>query len=282
MNLSLLYRGPLSSCNYSCDYCPFAKTKNTREELADDKAKLDRIVSWITRQEAHRFGILFTPWGEAMIRKYYQRAITTLSHLPNVRRVAIQTNLSSPLEWLSDCNAQTVALWTTFHPTQISRSAFVEKCLQLRSMGIRFSVGTVGFHEALDEIEALRRALPPDVYVWVNANKKLPDYYSAQDVQRLLAVDPLFRWNLHEHPSAGESCRAGESVFSVDGDGKMFRCHFIKQQIGTIYDDDWTAALQSRACTNTSCGCHIGYVHMDKLEQDAVYGEGLLERIPKR
>ena len=27
MNLSILYRGPLSSCNYACGYCPFAKRR---------------------------------------------------------------------------------------------------------------------------------------------------------------------------------------------------------------------------------------------------------------
>ena len=31
MNLSILYRGPLSSCNYGCEYCPFAKHRETRD-----------------------------------------------------------------------------------------------------------------------------------------------------------------------------------------------------------------------------------------------------------
>ncbi|MEN8446791.1 MAG: radical SAM protein, partial [Cyanobacteria bacterium J06555_13] len=29
MNLSILYRGPLLSCNYGCEYCPFAKRQQT-------------------------------------------------------------------------------------------------------------------------------------------------------------------------------------------------------------------------------------------------------------
>jgi DNA-binding CsgD family transcriptional regulator len=32
MKLDILYRGPLASCNYGCEYCPFAKRKDTREE----------------------------------------------------------------------------------------------------------------------------------------------------------------------------------------------------------------------------------------------------------
>ena len=34
MRLSILYRGPLSSCNYDCAYCPFAKRRETPAQLA--------------------------------------------------------------------------------------------------------------------------------------------------------------------------------------------------------------------------------------------------------
>src|SRR5437762_11699225 len=37
-----------SSCNYACEYCPFAKTANTREELRDDERRLKRFVTWVT------------------------------------------------------------------------------------------------------------------------------------------------------------------------------------------------------------------------------------------
>lgn len=281
MNLSVLYRGPLSSCNYGCTYCPFAKTKNTRAELEDDKTKLFRFVNRIGENTQHQFGILFTPWGEALIRSYYQRAITELSHLPNVRRVAIQTNLTCKTDWLKNVNPDRVALWTTYHPTQISRKAFVKKCEELLGLGIRFSVGTVGFKEAIPEIQQLRKELPEPVYVWVNATKKQNDYYNESDAAQLLAVDPLFSWNMKSHASAGEECRAGETVFSVDGNGDMFRCHFIKTRIGNFYNETWETALQPRACTNTTCGCHIGYIHMPKLDLYSVYGEGILERIPQ-
>jgi len=47
MNLSILYRGPLSSCNYACGYCPFAKRTETPTELAHDRACLERFVAWV-------------------------------------------------------------------------------------------------------------------------------------------------------------------------------------------------------------------------------------------
>jgi hypothetical protein len=97
---------------------------------------------------------------------------------------------------------------------------------------------------------------------------------------RFAAIDPLFSYNARAHPSRGHACRAGESVFSVDGAGEMRRCHFIAERIGNLYADDWETALAPRPCTNERCGCHIGYVHLEYLELDKVFGAGILERIP--
>jgi hypothetical protein len=44
LSLSILYRGPLSSCNYACGYCPFAKRRETAAELARDREALARFV----------------------------------------------------------------------------------------------------------------------------------------------------------------------------------------------------------------------------------------------
>lgn len=278
---SILYRGSLTSCNYACDYCPFAKTKNTREELQKDKEELFRFVDWV-RQRKEQIGVLFTPWGEGLIRKYYQEAMTELSHMSNVNRVAIQTNLSCRTDWLKQANKNKIALWTTYHPTESSIPKFIDKCKALDEMEIRYSVGFVGFKDQMDILRALRKALDPSTYLWVNAYKREANYYSPKDIQAIEEIDPLFQYNNQYHPSLGQACRAGETVFSVDGDGNMFRCHFIKTQIGNIYAKDFESGLVKRPCTNESCGCHIGYVHMETLPLYETFGTGVLERIPKQ
>jgi MoaA/NifB/PqqE/SkfB family radical SAM enzyme len=278
--LSILYRGPLSSCNYGCTYCPFAKRKESRADHARDAAALARFVEWVAEQREMEIGVLFTPWGEALIRKRYQQALATLTHLPHVVKAAIQTNLDCRLEWVEECDKAKLALWATYHPTQTSRARFLAQCEEALSRGVRFSVGVVGLQEHFEEIEALRAALPNDVYLWVNAYKREPNYYDEGMLDFLTTVDPLFPYNTHYHPSAGKACRGGEQVISVDGDGTMRRCHFIKTPIGNIYDADYRAALQPRPCTNATCGCHIGYVHLDELKLYEVYGDGVLERIP--
>ncbi|MHC5543950.1 STM4011 family radical SAM protein, partial [Singulisphaera rosea] len=75
MSLSILYRGPLSSCNYGCDYCPFAKRHETASELAKDRRALERFTDWVSGREADRIAILFTPWGEALTRRWYRESL---------------------------------------------------------------------------------------------------------------------------------------------------------------------------------------------------------------
>jgi MoaA/NifB/PqqE/SkfB family radical SAM enzyme len=282
MNLTLLYRGPLSSCNYGCEYCPFAKHSETDEEHAADRRALERFLDWVEQQQTDCLSIFFTPWGEALIRKRYQRALVRLTRLPNVEKAAIQTNLSCRLDWVEECDKSKLGVWATFHPTQVSRARFLARCRELDRRGARFSVGVVGMKEHAEEIEALRRELPAHVYLWINAYKRLPDYYSQEEARQFAAIDPLFPINNQRHPSLGRSCRCGESVISVDGEGAVRRCHFIREPIGNLYDPEFRRALRTTPCTNATCGCHIGYVHMNDLGLYDVFGDGVLERIPVR
>lgn len=279
MTLSILYRGDLSSCNYDCPYCPFAKRKDSRATLATDARQLAQFIQFIRQQSAIQFKLFFTPWGEALIRKYYQQALVELSHLPNVEKLAIQTNLSCSLDWLQQAQKDKIALWSTYHPGQVARSAFLNKCAQLDEMGITYSVGIVGFKETIEEIETMRALLPKDRYLWVNALKKKEDYYEAAEKERLIAVDPYVPYNMVHHESQGKACRTGHTVISVDGAGNIYRCHFIKKKLGNIYEEDFRQQLKQRVCTNATCGCHIGYVHMDHLGLYDVYQGRELERV---
>ena len=286
--LALLYRGPLASCNYGCGYCPFAGAPGDEAALADDAAALERFVAWVQAREGQglaRLGLLFAPRGEALIHPHHQRAAVTLSRLEGVASVTYQTNLSGALDWIERCDPTRVALWTTYHPGACSPRRFLAACARLQRAGVRFSVGAVGLHEHLDAIEALRRALPAEVYLWVNAFKRRADYYTPAQLQRIEAVDPLFRYNLTPQPSLGRPCRAGHTAAAVSGDGRLQRCFFTKQTLGNLHDGAPLEALLTPAaepCPESSCRCHIGYVHLEHLALRRVFGggAGLLARIP--
>ncbi|MFH8725046.1 STM4011 family radical SAM protein [Streptomyces termitum] len=278
MDLTLLYRGPLASCDYDCPYCPFAKRRDRPETLRADRAALERFTGWAAGQGGDRLRILFTPWGEGLVRSWYRRAMVELSRLPQVERVAIQTNLSCRTGWLEEADLDSLALWCTYHPGQTPYERFLGKARELAARGVRFSVGIVGLPEHREHALRLRDALPDHVYLWVNAAEG--HVYTDAEAAAWTAVDPLFPYSRRPHRSAGLPCRTGESVVSVDGEGTVRRCHFVRAELGNLYDGSYRAALRPRPCPLAVCDCHIGYVHLESLPLYDIFAGGVLERIP--
>ena len=194
MILSILYRGSLSSCNYSCVYCPFAKTENTAEELKQDQTELESFTAWLENLN-RPVQLLFTPWGEALHHRYYQQALCQISHMPHVKKAAIQTNLAAGLNWIPASNTNVLAFWSTFHPSQVSRKQFLKRVRQVAENGNRISAGVVGLKEHFDEIEALKNELPAQVRLWINAYKREPQYYLEKELQFLESLDQTFPVN---------------------------------------------------------------------------------------
>lgn len=280
MTLTLLYRGPLSSCNYGCDYCPFAKRKESRAEVARDKEALRRFASWMTQTTKRPLSVLFTPWGEALTRKHYRDTLAQLTHLDHVTAIGIQTNLSGPLEFIRESKPEKLRLWCTYHPEWTTQSRFLDRVKTLCAQGVSLSVGMVGFRRFIPEIEAMRTLLPSDVYLWVNVPKRAQEGLQEPELGRLRAVDPYVDWNADAHLSRGERCGAGEVALSVDGEGNVRRCHFLEERLGNLYTDSLEALLKPRTCPVRECGCHIGYVHLEKLKLHALFGEEVLFRTP--
>ena len=274
--MRILYRGPLASCNYDCPYCPFAKRRDPPELLRTDRAALERFVGWVEAHPGEPTEVLFTPWGEGLTRSWYRTALTRLSHLPHVGRAAIQTNLAGRLDWVTDADPGTLALWCTFHPGQVSLERFLRQAATLRRHGIRHSVGVVGLPGHHADAVALRSALPSDVYVWINAADG--HTYTPQEEAAWTAIDPLFGYSVRPHRSLGRSCRTGDEVVSVLGDGTVRRCHFVPEPLGNLYDGTWRPT--TAPCPKQECDCHIGYVHLRTLPLYQVFAGGVLERVP--
>lgn len=279
--LTLLYRGELSSCNYDCGYCPFAKRRDSAAILERDAAALHRFSQWVGQQRDLRLNILFTPWGEGLVRRYYRETLVRLSWLPQVERVAIQTNLATMPSWTAAAAPGKLSLWCTYHPEQTTRARFLRRVGQLQALGVAHSIGMVGIRRFFPEIAALREALPASTYLWINAyHDEGPGYYRPEESNWLTGIDPWFDFNLSPRPSLGAPCQAGETALSVDGSGNIRRCHFVPTRYGNIYDAGWRAALQARVCPNTACDCYIGYMQRDDLPFHHEFGTGTPGRLP--
>ena len=241
MNLSILYRGPLSSCNYACDYCPFAK----RPETPDRTRARPRVPGAVRRLGARsRFGRASACCSRRGARRWSARGIRTRSRhsrecrtwrRPRSRRTsrASSTGSSVRQDRSSRCGVR-------FTRRETTRDRFLAKCRELIARGVRFSVGVVGLKEHLAEIAALAPR---------TAAGRVPLGERVQARTGLLHAGDDRRPDAHrpavpaQQPAitraAATPCRAGASAISVDGDGTMRRCHFIKEPIGNIYDAEF-------------------------------------------
>ena len=281
MKLALIYRGPLASCNYRCSYCPIPKRRATVAEAVEDARALDRFVALVASRSGDELQILFAPRGEALVHARYGDALRVLSKLPQVRLAAIQTNLSFEPDALDGCEPSKVALWATFHPEETSVARFAPRIQAVSARGFRLSAGAVADPRWLEAIEVLRRALPDDVYLWLNRRHGSPPL-APRDLARVSAIDP---WFVAIPPrSRGRACHAGRRALVVSGDGSARRCLALPSVLGDVYREPLEAivARSPASCPAAVCRCHVGQVFLEPLGLEDAFGDGLLARIPTR
>lgn len=285
MSLLVLFRTRLEWCNYTCGYCPWNATAKRvpAEAFRDDEARLRRVV----RRVAELPGpveFFVTPKAEYLVLPYWRAAVGELLALPQVRRVTVQTNLSFDLdEFLDAVDASKLALWTTYHPTEVPESelrALHTKWQLLRERRVPFSVGVVGTRENLPHARRLRRDLDPDVYLWVNAYQREPNYYTTEELAEVRSIDPYFDLNNQYFPSLGRPCHAGQLAVYLDDEGDLRRCFFVGDLIGNLFRDGWRCHDEPRPCPRPTCHCYVGHMHIVELGFRSIYGENLAVRVP--
>ena len=275
--LTFLYRGPLSFCNYSCEYCPLTKTEFDPKILDQDKMELAKFVGHIGQNRYPELTIAFIPWGEALVYEHYWEAIIRLSQLPSVRMVVIQTNLSVVPDWVQFGDSEKVSFWCSFHPTQTTVDGFLDRAAVLDSHSVAYCVGAVGHDEYYDTYQTLREKLSRDKYLWVNPLNDDIEAYCDADVEKWSKIDPLFPLVTRNRFTKGTACRCGKSVFTIGEKGEMRRCPFTKRVIGNLYETDVPSV--SEPCPNEQCNCFIGYIHWENESFRMKYGNNPIQRI---
>jgi hypothetical protein len=249
-----------------------------------------------THEAVRSLSVLFTPWGEALHRARYRKALRALALMPHVEFVGIQTNLSVAPTWASELPATALAkvgLWATWHPTETSLRSFITRVQRALDLGVGLSIGVVATKEHLGHVDDLANALLEigTSLQWINAYKRgyrtPKDYYSSAELARLTELDPWFPNDLLGERSAGRPCDTGTSTISVDGDGEVTRCHFTKRRLGNLYVDNLNKILApegtNNPCPRLECNCFQGYVHLtDTSLHDTFRSTAALSRRPVR
>jgi MoaA/NifB/PqqE/SkfB family radical SAM enzyme len=285
MTLLVLFRTGLEWCNYTCGYCPWNATAKgvPAEVFRRDEEHVRRIVDRVAALP-EQVEFFITPKAEYLVLPYWRSAVARLVALPQVRRVTVQTNLSFDVAaFLDEVDNSRLALWTTYHPTEVPAEDVERlhaKWRLLRERGVRFSVGIVGTRDNLPHLHALRRRLDPDVYLWVNAYQREPNYYTAEELAAIRRLDPYFDLNNQYFPSRGRPCSAGERAVYLDEAGDLRRCFFVGDVIGNLFRDGWRTLDLPRPCPRDTCHCYVGHMHIVELGFRGIYGDDLAVRIP--
>ncbi len=160
-------------------------------------AALARFVAWVAARGPRRIarGLLHAV-GRGSRAPWYREALARLSRLP---RVDAGGDPDEPLRAARrGSRARTrprLALWCDLPPRAGRRGrASSPACPTSARAASPSRAESSGSERFVGEIEALRRALPPDVYLWVNAYKGRWDegYADAEIAQLLEAIDPHF------------------------------------------------------------------------------------------
>lgn len=286
MSLLVLFRTRLEWCNFTCHYCPWNATLNhvSHEALREDERRLRQIVERIA-ELPHPVEFFITPKAEYLVLPYWRAAVAQLLSLPQVERVTVQTNLSFDVPgFLANVEVRKLALWTTYHPTEVDADGLArlhENWRLLQERGVPFSVGIVGTRENLPQAEALRQQLDAGVYLWVNAYKREAGYYTEEERFRIRAIDPYFDLNDQHYPSQGQPCTAGQRAVYLDDVGDLRRCFFVGEVLGNLYRDGWVTLEAPLGCPVRTCHCYVGHMHVVELGFRSIYGKHLAARIPR-
>ena len=274
MNLkTLYYRGFLQSCNYNCPYCPFRKKELSEESRSVPELVYDREALEKFTEKAPSLGknisVIIVPYGEAMIHFYYFEALKKLCMANTVIKVGIQSNVSFSvagfLEYMKGADLSKLRLWCTFHPYRAALGEFLEKCHCLYQNKIRFSVGAVGIPKNIKLFAELRRRLPPDLYLWINAAEGMGRKYTQEEINEFISIDPLFTYELENHTAQPDLCTGGKESVFIEATGDVFACPISKKKLGNIYAEQIIPPVHSqvvrnpKTCLAKNCHCYLAY-----------------------
>ncbi len=294
---TVLYRGVLKSCNYHCSYCPFSRHPASGRELLKDKEQWFSFLRFLTEKTSWNIrALMVVPYGEALIHPWYWQGLAELSTLPQTDMVGAQTNLSFPERIFKDCFAgmggdkEKLRLWATFHPEMTNVSEFAGRCQRMHDLGVKMCAGAVSVPENLPVLLELRRALPEDIYLWINKMDGRKRPYTREEQEAFLDIDPYFMREVL--PVAADRARCADRLFA-EGNGRLRTCN-ISPPLAQRWDQPETQPEKAAGpapsreedfpapfCRRSICSCYLAYGGRDDPGNRKLFGEYPVFRIPR-
>ncbi len=318
---TILYRGNLKSCNYSCSYCPFSKHRALSAEMERDRQNFARFCESIVRR-ARNFSIgavFITPYGEASIHPWYWEGISRLAELPEIERVGMQTNLSFSVE---EClklydsfggefpeaafdgkGCSTTGLFEgNLIRKNYSEGDFSEKKRQKLCIWATFHSEMTTVEEFVSKCHRLVQnniavcagavGVPQNIQMLRKLREKLsPEIYMwinkmdglkrNYSPEELKAFSRIDPFFEYELRNPDAAVQMCADRCFVEADGKIHTCNISRTKEANWYDGSEEEIFEP-VCSRKRCSCYLAYGGRADFILKKIFGEYPVYRIPRR
>jgi organic radical activating enzyme len=265
-------------CSYSCPYCNqthdrYAPKGKYTAHAFDNFSLPEWIEAFMRHFSKKRLSLVMTG-GEPMLdRKNMVPLLKTLTNMPNVECVRIDTNASwSPLPY-KEIDKSKIILMTTYHPSGTTESSFVGRIDQYLENGIKVGMVNYVITKSLNmkaynsfKNQLLNRGIP----LHPNPLWNSKGLYSKEDMDifkhELPLDDYLYRSQLMR--PRGKKCLFPAVAYEMDQTGKIFvGCH--PHVVGSIFDQDLVNQFIGPVpCPSKKCVCLDKYSFLHEINRN--------------
>ena len=262
---------PFTLCNYRCSYCYLdhdgRDAKQERRQFRRWNRTIDRIVE-IPRPLLLSIGTQ----GEPVANKMFWDTLRRLSPLEHVRGFWFPTNLSRPLEALTEgIDISKLGITGSLHPTEFKKhdkdlDFFFEQCQWVVDRGGDVVVNFILTPDQIESFPAYRYIarergfdMTVNIFKGEYRGQTYPDAYTPEEHERIreyFSDRPMVHKFMSGHMSYGVDCAAGRDMIHIEEDGQVLNCPFAREPMGSIFDDDFEIRSETSPCSTDWCRCH--------------------------
>ncbi len=290
--LFIISDAPPSSCNYRCPYCFYHRS------IGFEPFE-DQFQSWIRAMRAaldrirRPLYLCIGPRGEPVeVERWWPVFREVLSHA-HVRRAAFVSNLSRPIApFIEGLDPERIGVTGTIHPSQwkdkeLGFAAFAENVAYLHRIGVKIVLNYVLTPYQIDDYPRYKayfeeRGVPVtcNLFRGVHKGKEYPESYSPDEwaiVKRHMSDIPYdYLFQSKERSPLGNRCTASRHAINMEADGSVFPCYFVRERLGSIFDEELMLLDENMVCSAQECVCkwsiplqeeyvrdyrHVGNIH---------------------
>jgi len=250
------------SCNYRCPYCVL-------EPCREGSAKRDRLFStgqildaWTKFRDRYGEAFIYISGGEPTI---YPDFFTMLKELSQLHRLALNTNLSVPVNSVIDnLDPSRVSLSVSFHPFFAKMTEMADKLVALSEKKFDFDVSCVAWPpliRKLDDYHSYFQNYKFKVIPFRGAydGKIYPESYTEEEkrsVDKYIADRCGTKFSVAPPMVSGRLCRAGQVFANIMPDGEVLRCGSGHERIyKNFFDGDFLFLDKPAPCVAEHCEC---------------------------